>query len=103
MHEIFNEQEYNILSIMLAKLFFVYIIYFMQALPSGEEGKQVSIGKSGDHRHLNRFKNVTACTYYMLLLTLASFPGQATNSQLFPLKSFLCILKNWEGGFGDES
>ena len=62
---------------MLAKLFFVY--YFMQALPSGEEGKQVSIGKSGDHRHLNRFKNVTACTYYKLPLMLASFPGQPTN------------------------
>ena len=62
---------------MLAKLFFVYIIYFMQALPSGEEGKQVSIGKSGDHRHLNRFKNVTACTCYILILMLASFPRPA--------------------------
>ena len=59
-----NENTISYHNGVLAKLFFVYyIVYFVQALPSGEEGKQVSVGKSGDYRCLNRFKNVTACTY----------------------------------------
>ena len=60
---IFNEQEYNYYPIIMILCWpnyssYIILFRFMQALPSEEEGKQVSIGKSGDHRHLNRFKNV---------------------------------------------
>ena len=38
-------------------------ILYLQTLISGEEGKEVSIGRSDEHRHLNRFRNITACEF----------------------------------------
>ena len=37
------------------------VVLCSQALPSGEEGHQTTIGKSSENRLLNRFRNITAC------------------------------------------
>ena len=37
------------------------VVFWSQALPSGEEGHQTAIGKSSENRLLNRFRNITAC------------------------------------------
>ena len=56
----------------------IMVIFWFQALPSGEEGHQTTVGKTPANRLLNRFRNITACepslhvtvsyTLFMLIL-----------------------------------